>query len=313
MSGNSNSYLMQLLQIHWLRPETALWRTFDCLLMEKYGRISGRAVDLGCGDGTMSFVMAGGTIDDYDVFMDVAELQNYNAGADIYNQNTNVKLNAHNNKLRYTYEWGVDHKDGLINKAKRFEPFYQNNLVLDLNNKMPFDDEHFDSAFSNILYWLENTASTLAEWRRVLRYQGKLLLFVPNANFKDKSWLYYSAPHTGNKKYLNYFDRGYNSLIHQCYSTNEWTDIFQNSGFEVVDHHLYLTNPVMEIWNTGTRPIAPLLINMASKLPLEARKEVKAEWIDYFSRFLKPIIEGELDRKVSENDAAFHFFVLEKK
>ncbi|HLP97553.1 MAG TPA: methyltransferase domain-containing protein [Sideroxyarcus sp.] len=313
MSGNINNYLTQLLQIHWLRPETALWRTFDCLLMEKYGGISGRAVDLGCGDGTMSFVMAGGVVDEYDVFMDVGELQNYNAGADIYNQNTNIQLKTRQNKLRYTYEWGVDHKQGLIDKAKRFAPFYHKNLVHDLNKKMSFEDGCFDSAFSNILYWLDDMDATLSEWRRILRTQGKLFLFVPNFNFKDKSWLYYSAPHMGDRKYLNYFDRGYNSLIHQCYGTDEWSAIFQKNGFDIVDHHLYLTNPVMDVWNIGTRPIAPLLINMASKLPMEARKETKAEWIDYFYRFFAPIIEGELDRKVSENDAAFHFFVLETK
>ena len=87
-----NSYLKQLLQIHWLRPETALWRSFDCLLMEKYGDISGRSVDLGCGDGTMSFVMSGGIVNEYDVFMDVGELHNYNVGVDIYNQDTNIRL-----------------------------------------------------------------------------------------------------------------------------------------------------------------------------------------------------------------------------
>ena len=152
MTGSVGKYLQQLLEIHWLRPETALWRAFDCLIMEKYGDISGRAVDLGCGDGTMSFVMAGGTVDNYDVFMDVGDLQKYNAGADIYNQNIKNHLTAKLDDLRYCFEWGVDHKEGLIEKAKRFAPFYNNNLVLDLNQKIPFDDGYFDNAFSNILY-----------------------------------------------------------------------------------------------------------------------------------------------------------------
>ena len=313
MVGSMISYLNQLLQIHWLRPETALWRSFDCLLMEKYGDISGRSVDLGCGDGSMSFIMAGGIVNEYDVFMDVGELQNYNTGADIYNQNTNIQLNIDLTHLRYTFEWGIDHKDGLIDKAKRFTPFYRNNLVLDLNKKQPIEDGYYDSAFSNILYWLDNMDNTLSEWRRVIKEHGKLFLFVPNANFKEKAWLYYSAPHTGEKKYLNYFDRGYNALIHHCYSTSQWEGIFQKNGFNVVDHHLYLTNPVMDIWNVGTRPIAPLLINMASILTLENRVSTKSEWIDYFTHFFAPIIEGEFERKISENDAAFHFFVLERK
>lgn len=308
-----NKYLSQLLKIHWLRPETALWRTFDCMLMEKYGDIKGRSIDLGCGDGTMSFVMAGGTIEDYDVFMDVGEVKNYNAGADIYNQNTKIQPNVSLDNLRYTYEWGVDNKQGLINKAKRYAPFYENNKLIDLNNAIPFEDHHFDSAFSNILYWLNDMDSTLSEWNRALKAKGKLFLFVPNANFKEKAWLYYSAPHSGDKKYLNYLDRGYNLLIHQCYGEDNWTRIFERNGFDVVGHHLYLTNPVLDIWNLGTRPIVPLLINMAGKLPLESRRDAKAEWVEYFTQFFQSIIEGEFDRKVSEHDAAFHFFVLEKK
>jgi len=313
MKRSMDHYLKHLLEIHWLRPESALWRSFDCLLMEKYGDISGCSADLGCGDGTMSFIMAGGTVNDYDVFMDVGELQNFNAGADIYNQNTNIQLKTDLTHLRHTYEWGIDHKDGLIDKAKRFAPFYRNNLVHDLNKPLPFADNYFDSAFSNILYWLDDMDNTLSEWRRVIKEQGKLFLFVPNANFKEKAWLYYSAPHAGERKYLNYFDRGYNSLIHQCYGTAQWEKIFQNNGFNVLDHHLYLTNPVMDVWNVGTRPIAPLLINMASMLSEENRESAKAEWIEYFARFFAPIIEGEFERKVSEKDAAFHFFVLENK
>lgn len=281
--------------------------------MEKYGDISGCSVDLGCGDGTMSFVMAGGSIYGYDVFMDVGQLQNYNDGADIYNQNPETPLNIDLSKLRYFYEWGVDHKEALVNKSKRFSKFYKNSLVFDLNEKLPFEDSHFDSAFSNVLYWLDDIDKTLLEWQRVLRKTGNLFLFVPNANFKEKAWLYYLAPHSGEKTYLNYFDRGYNQLIHHCYGTSQWEGIFQNDGFNVVHHLLYLTNPIMDIWNVGTRPIAPLLINMANMLSPESRGMAKAEWIDYFAHFFIPIIDGEFERKVPESEAAFHFFVLQKR
>lgn len=312
MGKSVNSYLDQLLNIHWLRPETALWRTFDCLLMEKYGQFSGCSADFGCGDGTMSFVMAGGRMQNYDVFMDVGDLHGYNAGADIYNQRTDVSVETNQSLLRYGFEWGIDHKDGLIDKAKRFAPFYKNNLVFDLNRKLPFEDSYFDSAFSNILYWLDDMDAVLSEWQRVIRTKGRLHIFVPNNTFKQKSWLYYQAPHTGNLRYLNYFDRGYNALIHHCYDRMTWQSIFQKNGFAVSDHHLYLTDPVMNLWNIGTRPVAPLLINMAGKLSSADRTAVKEEWVDYFRRFLAPIVEGEFERVVPEQEAAFHFFVLER-
>lgn len=306
-------YLRELLSIHWLRPETALWRTFDCLLMEKYGNISGNSIDLGCGDGTMSYIMAGGIIDKYDVFMEIGQLQNYNAGADIHNQNPESPLIADNTTLRYKFELGVDHKEGLINKARRFSDFYSNVAIFNLNQKMDLEDGYFDSAFSNILYWLKDIDSVLREWCRVLKDKAKLHLFVPTASFRGKAWFYYSAPHTGDNKYLNYFDRGYGSLINHCYNTTQWAAFFLRNGFAVADHHLYLTNSVMNIWNIGTRPITPLLINMSTMLSQEDRDIAKSEWVDYFFKFFMPIIEGEFERNVNENDAAFHFFVLEKK
>ena len=313
MAGTLRGYLEQLLKIHWLRPETALWRTFDCLLMEKYARVTGTSADLGCGDGTMSFVMAGGRIRDYDIFMDVGPVQEFNAGADIYNSRTDISLDLDPEGLRHCYEWGIDHKDGLIDKAKRYAPFYRNNLVFDLNQNLPFEERHFDSAFSNILYWLDDPDRALSDWQRVLKPGGKLCLFVPNATFKTKAGLYYSAPHAGDRAHLNYFDRGYGGLIHHCYDTATWSDPFARNGFSVQDHHLYLTDPVMEVWNIGTRPISPLLISMANKLQKADRDLVKAEWIDYFVKFLQPLIEGEFERKVPESQAAFHLFVLEKK
>lgn len=313
MTRNINTYLAELLKIYWLRPETALWRSFDCLLMEKYGDISGRSVDFGCGDGTMSFVMAGGKIDGYDVFMDAGNLQQYKEGTDIYNHPTKIDINYDAHRLHHSYHWGVDHKENLISKAKRFVPFYQNNLVSDLNKKLPFEDNYFDSAFSNILNWLDDINNTLLEWRRILNKQGRLFLFVPNVNFREKGWLYYAAPHTGRKQYLNYFDRGYSALLRHNYSASQWSKIFRENGFSVVDHHLYITDPVVDVWNIGTRPISSLLIDMVNMLSFEQRENVKAEWIDYFSNFFQPILEGEWERKVSESEAAFHFFILEKK
>jgi SAM-dependent methyltransferase len=308
----SGSYLEQLLQIHWLRPETALWRTVDCILMEKHGGVLDNAVDLGCGDGTLSFIMAGGKHVNYDVFEEVSELQKYNSGADIHNSLTKKNVNIDVSNLRYQFEYGVDHKDGLISKAKRYYPFYQNTKVSDLDNSLPFQDESFKNGFSNIFYWLKDLNYSLTEIRRVLKKDGMLYLFVPNYNFKQKAWLYYSAPHEGEKAYLNFFDRGYGSLIHHCYRKEEWASIFQKNNFKIEKHVHALSNPVMDVWNVGTRPISPLLISMANRLPLEQRKEVREEWVKYFSDFCRPILDKELSGNLNEENSAFHFFALRK-
>ena len=51
--------LKNFLNAYWLRPETALWRTLDVEAMRTFKGTS-PSLDLGCGDGTFSFIRAGG-------------------------------------------------------------------------------------------------------------------------------------------------------------------------------------------------------------------------------------------------------------
>jgi len=312
MAGTIDGYLTQLLDVHWLRPETALWRSFDCLLAERYAPITGRSVDLGCGDGTLSYIMAGGRINNFDAFRDVGELRDFNKGADIYNVDSSAAMDVDHSRLRHRYGYGVDHKDGLINNASRLGGFYAKTLVQNLNLALPFGGNSFDTAFSNVLYWLDDLSVVLPEWHRILSSKGRLVLFVPGEHFREKAWLYYSAPHQGGQRYLNYFDRGYAQLIHHCYSAERWANLFESHGFAIRRHQNYLTDPVMEVWNVGMRPVAPLLISMANRLAPVERERCKAEWVEYFFNFLKPLIEGELESGAAEEQCAFHFYVLEK-
>ena len=312
MARDVKGYLNQLLQMYWLRPETALWRCFDCLLMD-HVPITGNSIDLGCGDGILSYIIAGGQIHNYDVFLDVEQLQDYNNGADIYNSSTCRQLESDETFLRHRFSYGVDHKTGLIEKAKRLGGFYDRTMVHDLNLPLPFPESHFDTAFSNILYWLNDLNDVLSDWNRVLKRSGRLILFVPNENFRERAWLYYSAPHQGDNKYLNFFDRGYAGLVQHCYSSARWLELFVKNGFKVVKHRSYVTDPVISIWNIGTRPIASLLISMANKLSVDDRRLVKCEWVEYFEKFCLPIVEGECNREPEDSAAAFHFYVLEKQ
>lgn len=308
----NENYLTQLLETHWLRPETALWRTFDCLLLEDNVKLDNKIVDLGCGDGTFSFIAAGGKLINFDVFKNVTSMENYNKGSDIHNIKVTDKFLFDDTNLRYSITYGIDNKDGLISKAKSLGRFYSDTKIHDLNEKLPDISDDFDFAFSNILYWLNDLNSILTDWNRILNKDGQLILFVPNNNFKEKAWFYYKAPHSGYKKYFNYFDRNYASLIHHCYSYKTWKDIFNKAGFKIKMHKPYLSDIVMEIWNIGTRPISPLLINTANKLNDKDREEVKKDWVNYFKDFFLPIVHDEYSRTISDKESAFHFFVLEK-
>ena len=56
------SILRELLNVYWLRPETALWRSIDIEIMKDF-EIKGKSLDLACGDGILSFIRAGGKFD----------------------------------------------------------------------------------------------------------------------------------------------------------------------------------------------------------------------------------------------------------
>jgi SAM-dependent methyltransferase len=312
MDGKIKPFLKQLLSIYWLRPETALWRTLDCALMIQHDT-QGRGADFGCGSGILSYVMAGGKMKDYDDFMNVSHLNSYMKGADIYNSKVLVKPSLDSSGLHYTFSYGIDHKMGLLHKARHFNGFYEHTLQHDLNKPLPLPKGYFDWGFSNILYWLQDPSKVLRQWGQTLKSGGRLYLFVPNQYFKRKAWLYYKAPHRGDHAYLNYFDRGYNALIRHGYSQPTWQAIFQKSGFRTVSHRHYLSNPVMEIWNIGLRPISHLLIDMTSRLSKSERDDTKLKWTTFFEKFFLPVLQQELAHKQTEKHCAFHFFILENR
>jgi hypothetical protein len=58
----------ELLNVFWLRPETALWREIDVRAMKQFS-FKAPSLDLGCGDGIFSFIRSGGGFSsDFDAF-----------------------------------------------------------------------------------------------------------------------------------------------------------------------------------------------------------------------------------------------------
>lgn len=51
--------LRRFLNAYWIRPESALWRALDVRSMKNF-QFESPSLDLGCGDGTFSFLRGGG-------------------------------------------------------------------------------------------------------------------------------------------------------------------------------------------------------------------------------------------------------------
>nr|WP_245304405.1 methyltransferase domain-containing protein [Rhizobium aethiopicum] len=59
----------------------------------------------------------------------------------------------------------------MLKKAAGFG-LYAETVVGDGNEPLPFEDDSFDTIFSNIVYWLNDPASAMAELCRILRPAG---------------------------------------------------------------------------------------------------------------------------------------------
>lgn len=170
------------MNIYWLRPETALWRTLDCLALQDI-QFDRPMVDVGCGDGLFSFTRGGGILSpEYDMFTQVGELENFFDKVDIYNHfDESALAPVVRQKPAYQIDLGLDHKKSLMKKALSLGCYAQVR-VCDANDPLPVEDACYRTIFSNILYWLEKHKLALNEFHRILTDDGKVILLLPNFN-----------------------------------------------------------------------------------------------------------------------------------
>lgn len=163
--------LKELLNVYWLRPETALWRAIDIEVMKNF-QVQGTSLDLGCGDGVLSFIRGGGKFDiSFDDYQSIGNLDKFFENYDVHDSFTKGYSPGIIKKTKYKFSVALDHKKNLLSKAKELN-FYEKFIVHDANKILPFNDNTFDSIFSNIVYWLDNPQQSLNEIYRVLNEGG---------------------------------------------------------------------------------------------------------------------------------------------
>lgn len=308
--------LEKLLNVYWLRPETALWRAIDIEIMKDFN-IKGNSLDLGCGDGVLSFLRAEGNFDStFDNYQSIGDLDNFFDNCDVHDTFIEGYSPKIIKKPEYKFSTALDHKDNLLKKAEKLD-FYDEFIIHDANELLPFDDESYDSIFSNIIYWLDNPNKSLSEISRILSKKGQVALMLPNVTMPEFSFYNQLYVKEQNKDYdfLKFLDRGrYSSNIKVSKSFKEWEQIINNNNLKIVDHKMHISKTIMQIWDIGLRPLFPVLLKLVNAV--ENKKElleIKKEWIEIFMKFLQPIFELELENKLNQNEKkAFHYFVLEK-
>lgn len=306
--------LRGFLNAYWLRPETALWRTLDVESMKNF-QFASPSLDIGCGDGTFSFLRAGGTHKDtFDVFLDVDHLDGFFDKIDVYDSFKGMRGGYCSQPPGYVIDVGMDHKENLMKKAEQLK-LYRQFVEADANQELPFEEESFQTVFSNIIYWLDNPEKMFREIYRILRKNGKCCVMLPNVAYLESSF-YYSLYKKGGReefKFLELIDRGrMQDNLKTVKSYDAWKEIIEKAGFEIEDCVPHLSKTLIQIWDIGLRPIFPMLKKMTGHLDENSLLEIKREWVDLFMKIGEPIVMN--DRALTQGkEFCFFCFILSKK
>lgn len=299
--------LKEYLNVFWLRPEVALWRTADALALGEF-HFDSPSIDLGCGDGANSYILAGGSFplefDDFQSTKAVGPREFFSGMVDIYDD-AQVEFPCVD-PAPHEIDFGLDWKENLLHKAEKVH-LYRGLICHDMNNELPFEDESFQSIFSNTLYWIENINVAVGEVGRVLRQGGMAAVLVPDARLKD--YFLYRYVEDRGWKWCEALDMGRHSHIKHWFSEGQWRHLFQSARLKVVDHVSYMSSRLIEIHEIGLRPISPLLIKMSRMLGTADRSEIKREWIEYVRYLAEPLFTSGwiVDRTLPQT---FHRFYL---
>ena len=216
-------------------------------------------------------------------------------------------------KADYMIDVGLDHKATLMNKGAGLE-LYGKFVEADANGKLPFEDESFQTVFSNIIYWLNDPTEVFTEIYRILRKGGECCVMLPNRSFLESSF-YYSLYEKREKKefeFLKLIDRGrVRDNIKVVKSYDEWKKIIEEAGFEIEECVPHLSKTLIQIWDIGLRPIFPMLKKMTEHLDENSLLEIKKEWIDLFMKIGLPIVDNDSLLTQGE-EFCFFCFILKK-
>jgi len=303
----ASEILKKFLNLYWVRPETAFWRTLDVLQMKSV-EFKKPILDIGCGDGSFSFTNFGGSVDyTFDVYRTIKNTSGFFEGVDIHNQNKLIKPKIIK-KVEQQIDVGLDWKKNLLTKANQFNT-YEKLIHHDSNKKLPFKDGTFETIFSNTFYWLNSIENILNESKRVSTKNGKIIIFVPDKKFKDS--LIYNKFIKNEYEWAKILDRGIYNNIKHCYSLSKWKSIFSKADLKIEHHSNYATKKLTKIWSIGMRPYSPFIIEMSNKLKLNERTKIKKRVISEIFPILRSYLDFELN-SVGRNNC-FHMFVLTKK
>jgi len=329
-----NDVLLSCINLHWLRPDNALWvlsfyQTF-AKEIQLATNSNNKTLDLGCGDGTTSYILLDGVLNkSFDVFHDTqAERANLKTDTvrsasgsledqkgDFYNIHTeNWKSSLKFDAIPPShFSWGCDWKDALVQKATDLN-IYDKGIVHDANSPLPLIDGEVDFVFSTIIYWLANPAKVLTDVSRVLKTKGIFAFSCPNESITN--FTLHSMIDKFNYPELASLDRGRHENWKRHANKKEyWESLITNAGFKIVDYKPFHSSLQIAFGETWIRTLLPAYKVLYQRL-LPGHKEIwqefKDEWVMEMYRLLLPFTD-ENWLKSKNNPPLYHAFFCEKQ
>lgn len=300
------NYLERHFNVYWLRPASALWDAIASDIISQFSFIS-PSLDLGSGNGIFSFITAGGAFSiDYDWYRN-SNPTGFWDNRDIYDTFLTLPQPKYIvEKPRYLIDFALDRKINLLKQTEGLN-LYRHTKVADADHRLPFEDNSFQTVFSNILYWLKSPESSFKEVWRILRPGGHALLCLQDPKYQEycpsENW------QEMNSELLRLLNTGRSQRVCWRISLPQLKELTQKTGFKIAYHSYYLSPLTLKIWDIGLRPLSPLLIKMVQKFNESDRAEIKQEWMETLQPFLRELYE--LDKQ-NQEQGGFHFVCLEK-
>jgi len=244
-----------------------------------------------------SFLLAGGDFStDFDIFGATENLDEFFENEDIYNATHDDYNPTISTRPDYRISIGTDWKQSLLDKASALD-FYDELIEHDNNEPLPFEDDRFQTIFSNSVYWVDNLDLHLSEISRVLNSDGGRAILILKTEhvreFLQNLWSDWEGV-LGNEL-IEMIDRGRSEHYSHVYTDDGWTQQLEDAGLNVLERRTTATQFHGRMWDIGLRPISPHLIKMAYSLPVDERKQIKEEWMGTWRNLLEPFNEPDFD------------------
>jgi SAM-dependent methyltransferase len=269
------SRLWRYLNIYFLKPFDAVNDTLTASLLKEHNW-STPFVEVGSGDGMFGYIMHGGKFPlwfDRYVSVDLKKKDIF----DTLNEKANLNLKKINN---FKNLHSIDAKKSHVEKIK--EIGFAENAILSDYEKLPFEDNSFDSIFLYTPHGLKNYQLCVEECFRILKSKGRLVVLNYDKSI-EKNFLSYNLSKKFIGNWSNYFksiDNGrFEEITKLSKTLEDWNNFFNDIGFEVVHFNKGLSSTAWKVYDIQTRPFLKILIKFFNYLPRYIRTLFKLIWM----------------------------------